>query len=193
MKGHERKQKASTVCRSQLSDEEYMRHMIPHHQVAIDISKLMLTKSKWDRMQEILYKIIWVQGWEIAFMKSWLEGKPSSSSKIGSYRQLVTKGTKYPPNVYGLSTTFCDPLFFDPNKHNSHLEHMQLTDDAYIQHMVPHHQVAVDMSKKILQTTKNDAVVYLANRIIKSQEAEIITLNALKTSYKYESTMFLTA
>ena len=55
-----------------------------------------------------------------------------------------------------------------------------MTDEYYIDHMIPHHQVAVDMSKKILENTNSDVILYLANNIIKSQEAEIIYLTALK-------------
>ena len=28
----------SDICRGKLTDYEYLKHMIPHHQVAIDIS-----------------------------------------------------------------------------------------------------------------------------------------------------------
>ena len=32
--------------------------------------------------------------------------------------------------------------------------------DMYLKHMIPHHQVAVDMSKKLLNNTKNDFMIY---------------------------------
>jgi uncharacterized protein (DUF305 family) len=54
--------------------------------------------------------------------------------------------------------------------------------------MIPHHQVAVDMSKKILKTTKNDFVIDLAYNIIHSQQLEIFNLHyLLKSKYKFES------
>ena len=31
---------------------------------------------------------------------------------------------------------------------------MKLDDKMYLEHMIPHHQVAVDMSKKLLKNTK---------------------------------------
>ena len=57
-----------------------------------------------------------------------------------------------------------------------------MTDAMYIQHIIPHHQVAVDMSKKILKTTNNDFIIYLAYRIIKSQQLEITNLYYLSKS-----------
>jgi uncharacterized protein (DUF305 family) len=44
----------------------------------------------------------------------------------------------------------CNPLFFKPNDHMKHMEHMQINDTSYLEHMIPHHQVAIDMSKRLL-------------------------------------------
>lgn len=59
---------------------------------------------------------------------------------------------------------------------------MKLDDIMYIEYMIPHHQVAVDMSKVLLQNTKNDFMIYLAYRIIRSQQEEIILLNDFKNN-----------
>ena len=55
----------SNPCDEYLSDKDYLLHMIPHHQVAIDISLEMQKKSKTPVMQEILRKLIWTQNREI--------------------------------------------------------------------------------------------------------------------------------
>ena len=33
------------ICRGYLTDKEYLEHMIPHHQVAVDISIMLQKKS----------------------------------------------------------------------------------------------------------------------------------------------------
>ena len=33
------------ICKSKLTNREYLEHMIPHHQVAIDISKFLQKKD----------------------------------------------------------------------------------------------------------------------------------------------------
>jgi uncharacterized protein (DUF305 family) len=43
--------------------------------------------------------------------------------------------------------------------------------------MIPHHQVAIDMCKILLKHTKSDFLIYLAYRMIREQEAEIILLH----------------
>ena len=40
------KNDALNVCVGDLSDHEYLKHMIPHHQVAVDISKMLQKKNK---------------------------------------------------------------------------------------------------------------------------------------------------
>jgi biopolymer transport protein ExbD len=61
----------------------------------------------------------------------------------------------------------------------------KLSDKEYLLHMIPHHQVAVDMSKVLLKNTSNDFMIYLAYRIIRSQQNEIIILNDLLNKSKY--------
>ena len=94
-----------------------------------------------------------------------------------SYR--YTQGDFTKPNTPYLSDTFCDPSFFNMNS-GTNLHNM--TDTMYIQHMIPHHQVAVDMSKKILQKTKNDFIIDLAYKIIHNQQLEITYLHHLSNS-----------
>ena len=48
--------------------------------------------------------------------------------------------------------------------------------------MTPHHQVAVDMSKKIIKTTNNDFIMDLAYKIIHNQQLEITNLYYLSKS-----------
>ena len=63
-----------------------------------------------------------------------------------------------------------------------------MTDTMYMKHMIPHHQVAVDMSKKILKTTNNDFIIDLAYKIIHDQQLEITNLYSLsKSTNMFES------
>ena len=63
-----------------------------------------------------------------------------------------------------------------------------MTDAMYIQHMIPHHQVAIDMSKQIIKTTNNNFIIDLAYKIIRDQQSEsIILYNISKSGYSFES------
>jgi len=79
--------------------------------------------------------------------------------------------------------------------HKQHFEgscKSKLTDREYLEHMIPHHQVAVDMSKILLENTKSDTMIWFAYRIIKDQQQEVFVLDTLKKSnFKYKSDLVL--
>ena len=184
-------------CSNELSDKEYLLHMIPHHQVAVDISIMLQKQSTDPVMQEILRKLIWTQNYEIKLMEHMIKNQPDndmSNDNANMNRNYIAFQSDFiEPNVPGISDTYCDPHFFDPEEHMKHLQHMKLDDKMYIDHMIPHHQVAVDMSKKLLKNTKNDFMIHLAYRIIHSQQNEIILLDDLlnKENYKHESELLI--
>ena len=179
------------ICMGNLTDIEYLNHMIPHHQVAVDISIELQKKTKSPAMQDILRKLIWVQKYEIDLMqelKKTIDREDGMSIPDNMNKTYIyTISDLVYPNKKGLTHTYCDPHFFDPEKHMEHIKHMDLTDEMNIHHMIPHHQVAVDMSKVLLTNTTNDFMIYLAYRIIHSQQEEIILLNNLLHSRLYQS------
>ena len=182
------------ICRGVLTDKEYLNHMIPHHQVAIDISMMLQKKTKNPKMQDIVRKLLWTQNYEISMMRDLLKNTPedyidADDAPINkSY--LITRGDLTEPNTVGVSNTYCDPHFFAPEEHADHMKHMKLTDETYIKHMIPHHQVAVDMSKVLLENTTNTYMIHLAYRIIRSQQSEIVLLkDMLENKYHVSSNM----
>lgn len=64
------------------------------------------------------------------------------------------------------------------------------TDFKYINHMIPHHQVAIDMCKLILKNTKSDFIMSLAYDMLKTQEAEVVLLNDLLKSNTRHTSAF---
>ena len=169
-------------CGDYLSDRDYLLHMIPHHQVAIDISLKLQKKSKTPWMQSLLRELVWVQGREIAIMKDFLSLPDSVSNDMEKMNKVYvktlaefTEGTEDP-------NAECLPEFFDPELHNHHMEHMELSDKMYIDHMIPHHQVAIDMSKRLLMHTNNAFMIGFAYRIIRSQQKEIFMMNNMLKS-----------
>ena len=177
-------------CEDTLTDEEYIQHMIPHHEVAVYMSQNHLNNTTNPIILNILRNIIRIQTYEINMMKDAYVNDINDEMSLNDIKMNKTykasQGDFTAPNKYAITNTFCDPSFFDIN-HNSHnLHHM--TDAMYIKHMIPHHQVAVDMSKRILKTTTNDFIIYLAYRIIRAQQSEIAELyNLANSKYIYQS------
>jgi len=176
--------KSDYPCRVFLSDNEFLKHMIPHHQIAIDISIKHIENTKNDIIMKVLRELIWTQQYEITMMIEELNNKMENVSEITSNQPLThTTSSSIYPNVLGLTNTYCDPAFFNSKMHQHHnLNNMIVTDRQYINHMIPHHQVAIDMCKILLKHTKSDFLIYLAYRMIRGQESEIILLNDLLKS-----------
>ena len=82
----------------------------------------------------------------------------------------------------------CNPLFFKPDDHSKHMEHMKITDKSYLEHMIPHHQVAIDMSKRLLLHTNNTYLITFCRKLIVDQQGEIYYMNnLLKNKYIHHS------
>ena len=188
--------KNKNICIDLLTDEEYLSHMIKHHEVAVYMSEEHLNTSRNPLILNILRNIIRIQNYEINTMKDMM-GDSLLNDKLSLYDEMSSnvdgmnklyyssQGDFTKPNLLEISNTFCDPSFFNI-AHSDNLHNM--TDATYIQHMMPHHQVAVDMSKKILKTTNNDFIIYLAYRIIRSQQLELTNLYYLtKSKNMFES------
>ena len=182
------------LCNKELTDEEYLKHMISHHEVAVYMSEAHINHTKNPLILNILRNVIRIQNFEINLMKDAmikhktnliLNDEMSNNYMNMNKKYLSTQGDYTYPNLFEISNTYCDPAFF----HISDYKQLHnMSDKDYINHMIPHHQVAIDMSKRILKSSSNDFIIYLAYRIIRTQQAEIYELhNILNSDYTYNS------
>ena len=174
----------SNPCTDRLTDLEYLEHMIPHHQVAIDMSNLLIPKTNNPTILHLCRDIIRKQDYEIWEMKmamkrlvesAFTDDKsilPCESTKLDFYEPIKSKD----------KNGECDPLFFKPNDHMAHMAHMKVNDRSYLEHMIPHHQVAVDMSKRLLLHTTNSYLINFCKKLIIDQQYEILKMNQLLES-----------
>lgn len=69
----------------------------------------------------------------------------------------------------------------------NHLCHGKITDDQFLEHMIPHHQMAIDMAQQVSRYSNNPAILSLARDIIWSQQNEIWVMKALLRSPTFSS------
>ena len=178
----------SNPCTDYLTDLEYLEHMIPHHQVAIDMSNLLIPKSTNPQILHLCRNIIRIQEyeiWEMNFMKKGLSKDLFVNDK--SLREnVITKLDKFSPVLSKSSDGSCAPLFFKPNDHMAHMKHMKINDKSYLEHMIPHHQVAVDMSKRLLLHTNNSYLLQFSRNLIIEQQGEIYLMNNLLKNIHFD-------
>ena len=87
----------SNPCTDVLSDSEYLEHMIPHHQVAIDMSEMLLPISKNPDVLHLCRNIIRNQRFEIWEMNNYLE-RMSDNTSINVKGDYNHKGSSNTPS-----------------------------------------------------------------------------------------------
>ncbi len=151
--------KSSPNAASQPYDLQFLDTMTHHHQGAIDMAKMALTKSQNAELKTFAQKIIDDQNKEIAQMKDWREncyaGKPQAMNMEmpgmnDSMKMMTGDGMKRMEAATGKD--------FDMH---------------FLDMMTPHHQGATTMAKEALTKAEHPEIKTLANQIIKAQEAEI--------------------
>ena len=178
---HSTQGSGSNPCTDTLTDLEYLEHMIPHHQVAIDMSNLLVPVSQNPQMLHLCRDITRKQTyeiWEMSLMKKKLT-ETMFNSQRGLIDKIYTVLDKFNPIMSKSKDGSCNPLFFKPNDHSKMMMNMKVTDRSYLEHMVPHHQVAIDMSKRLLMHTNNSYLLVFCRKLIIDQQSEIYLMNNL--------------
>ena len=183
-------QSTSNPCTDNLTDLQYLEHMIPHHQVAVDMSNLLQPKIDNPTMLHLCRDIIRKQTyeiWEMDMIKRKLTDTVFIDLK-GKVDKEKTKLEQYYPKMSKSKDGDCNPLFFKPDDHSKHMEHMEVTSKSYLEHMIPHHQVAIDMSKRLLLHTNNSYLIDFCRKLILDQQREIYYMNnLLNNTYNHKS------
>ena len=181
-------------CIDKLTDLEYLEHMIPHHQVAIDMSIILQKHTSSDIMLNLCREIIRIQSYEIfemSKMKTYKDNLFTDDKWIKE--KIKTKLDTYNPILSKSKDGECNPLFFKPNEHSNHMKGIKINEKSYLEHMIPHHQVAIDMSKRLLLHTNNSYLLEFCRKLILDQQAEIFYMNNLlmNIDFLYKSELLI--
>ena len=103
-------------CTDKLTDLEYLEHMIPHHQVAVDMSEALIPHSTNPVILHLCRDIIRKQKYEIWEMELMLKKISPTlfANKKGTVDKADTKLEFYHPKESRSKAGPCDPLFFKP-------------------------------------------------------------------------------
>ncbi|WP_426183452.1 DUF305 domain-containing protein [Microbacterium sp. TWP3-1-2b2] len=151
------------------ADEMFVTMMIPHHQQAIEMADIVLSKDGLDpAVAELAQQIKDAQGPEMERMLGWLEDW----------------GVDYDPDSsggmdHGSMDDSGDGMMSEEDM--TALEEADATQASrlFLEQMIMHHDGAVEMARTALEDGQNPDVLDLAQQVIDDQTAEITTMQDL--------------
>jgi uncharacterized protein (DUF305 family) len=181
-----KKEMMGDPCKEYVTDAEFLKHMIPHHQVAIDMSKKVLLSTNNPTIIYLARNILYKQSDEILLMENiLLSGIPNMASPDkDTYIERTNQFSFYYPKESRANKSVCTSHHFDPSL--IHINH-KLTDNEYLEHMIPHHDIAISMAERVTKNSKNPTMVSFAYDVIGNQRYEIWLMKQLFTSLQIHS------
>jgi uncharacterized protein (DUF305 family) len=145
--------------------QHFIEEMIPHHEDAVVMADLALAQAEHAELRELAIAIKQVQTEEIELMREWY------LAWFGSDAQPSSMGGMDRGHGMGMGT---DMGSHDP----AAIDGAVPFDKAFIEEMIPHHQMAVMMSAMALSWVDRPELRELLQSIIESQSAEIAQMRA---------------
>lgn len=164
------------------ADAHFIVMMIPHHEGAIAMADLALSRAKHPEIKQLAQAIKTTQTQEIQQMRTWY--KQWYGTDVPTWQPGMGRGTgmmgrwnnptvqKQRQNVPGRGPGMgmgCQGMM---GTDISALQNASDFDQAFIEEMIPHHQMGVMMTHMIVNSQRPE-MRQLADSIVKAQTAEI--------------------
>lgn len=143
------------------TDKYFIEQMIPHHDGAVAMAKLALEKSKRPEVKTLAEAIIVGQIKEIQDMRNWYKEWFGTNVPEGSAAMMgggMMSGSGMHMGGEEDMTTLLAAVDFDK---------------AFLEAMIPHHQLALMMVQMLKAGTNRPEMIQLGENIIVSQSKEI--------------------
>lgn len=150
---------------SYMMDAHFIEQMIPHHEDAITLAKLAQAKAKRPEVQQLAQNIIDSQSKEITQMKNWY--KDWFGRDLPTGQEVM--------NTHGMMSN-TSGMHMGVRGDTSDLQTLEQAadfDKAFVEHMIPHHQMAVMMASMLKDGTIRPEMKKLADDIVTAQTKEI--------------------
>ena len=146
------------------ADVEFAQGMIPHHEQAVEMADVAITKAASPAIKDLAATIKQAQGPEIVTMRGWLDGWGEKAEAAGGH------GT----DMEMSSGTMSDQEMGELEKASG-----AAFDRLFLTMMVRHHKGALEMATTELDEGKYPPAKALASQITTSQAAEIDEMEGL--------------
>ncbi len=128
------------------SEEQFVFEMIPHHQEAVDSAGIVFSETENKDIKKLAGNIIITQTQEINMLEGWKKDWYGGSRYRADYVETM-------PNLEELSG--------------------EQQDRAFIEGMIVHHQMAVEMAQQVLELKPRKEIADFARDVIRVQGNEI--------------------
>ena len=149
------------------SDRMFIEQMIPHHQDAVDMGELALTKAEHEEIRQLAENVIRDQSREISQMRVWY--RTWYGTDVPVYPGQGTGGMGMTGSGSGRRGGGMGGNMTDLPK----LANAAQFDKEFIEQMIPHHQMAIMMARIVIQHSDRAEIRELGNTIIRTQSAEV--------------------
>ncbi len=159
----------TTTASGKQIDEAFVRQMIPHHQMAVDMAKSAQERADRQEIKDLADEVITAQEKEIAQLRAIAKAEGFEVDTANAMMGGDARAMGMDMDDMGMSMRTED------------LDNSSDFDRAFIAMMVPHHEGAIAMAKVELAKGSNAELKALAKDIVAAQETEIA---AMKTWYE---------
>ncbi|WP_285641878.1 DUF305 domain-containing protein [Lentzea sp. NBRC 102530] len=142
------------------ADVTFAQGMVPHHEQALEMAKLVPSRSGDEKVRDLAQRIEKAQGPEITQLNGWLKewGAESGKSHEGHDMTGMMSGDDMAKLEKASGAEF---------------------DRMWLEMMIEHHEGAVEMARKELADGKDENAKKLAQAVIDGQEKEISEMKEL--------------
>jgi uncharacterized protein (DUF305 family) len=151
-------------------DRHFIEQMIPHHEDAIVMAELALERSQNPELKQFAQDIITTQSAEIDKMKQWYKSWFDANVPAVAVRGMGMMHGNMSNNEADIASLNSAADF----------------DQAFLQAMIPHHQMAVMMASMLQVGTDRPEMNQLASDIIAAQTNEIKVMQQWQKDWDYD-------
>jgi uncharacterized protein (DUF305 family) len=141
--------------------------MIPHHQQAVEMADLALSRLTSPEVKELAEQIKAAQDPEIEMMSMWLKG----------WGAPMEMGEDH--SGHDMGDTNLSGMMNDDDMRALADAQGAAFDSLWLDMMIAHHQGAISMGEQVQGTSRNAEVLTLASAVITGQKVEIDTMQQL--------------
>ncbi len=146
-------------------DQHFIVMMLPHHEDAIAMADLALSRAHHPELKTLAQRIKQTQTQENRQMRAWYQqwfGQSVPTESMGRGRGLIAGRNWQRPSQTGCMSTDLEPLNTAPD-----------FDRTFLETMISHHQMGIRMAEMVLARSDRPEIQTLAQAIIQAQTAEI--------------------